>query len=101
MAKYKNTKHLENELFEDIKKICVENTMVHYPDFNKEFEIYIDSGDYQMGTIISQNKRPVTYWSKKLSDTEKNIPATEQELLAIAVCLKQYKTMLFKQRLIV
>ena len=95
MAKYKNTKHLEDESFEDIKKICVENTMVHYPDFNKEFEIYIDSGDYQLGDIISQNRRPVAYWSKKLSDTEKNIPTTEQELLAIVVCLKQYKTILF------
>ena len=57
------------EEFENIKKICAENTMLHYPGFNEEFKIHTDNSDYQMGSIISQNGRPVAYWSKKLSDT--------------------------------
>ena len=54
-----------------------------------------------MGAIISQNGRPVAYWSKKLSSTQKKYPTTDQELLAIVECLKQYKTMLFGQRITV
>ena len=62
-----------NKAFEDIKKIVAEDAMLHYPDFNKPFELHTDSSDYQMGAIISQNGRPVAYWSKKLSSTVRNI----------------------------
>lgn len=54
-----------------------------------------------MGAIISQSGRPVMYWSKKLSDTQKKYPMTDQDLLAIVKCLKQYKTMLLGQRITV
>ena len=64
--------------FEDIKKIIAEDAMLHYPDFNQVFEIHTDSSDYQMGAIISQKGRPMTYWSKKLSDTQKSYPTTDQ-----------------------
>ena len=90
-----------NQAFEDIKKIVAEDAMLHYPDFNKPFELHTDSSNYQMGTIISQNGRPVAYWSKKLSTTQKKYPTTDQELLEIVECLKQYKTMLFGQRITV
>jgi hypothetical protein len=49
--------------FEEIKKLCVEDAMQHYPDFNKPFDIHTDSSEYQMGAIISQSGRPVAYWS--------------------------------------
>ena len=39
--------------------------------------------------------------SKKLSETQKKYPTTDQELLAIVECLKQYKTMLLGQRIVV
>ena len=71
--------------------------MLHYPDFNKPFEIHTDSNKYQMGAIISQNGRLVLYWSQKLSTTQKKYPNTDQELLVIVDCLKQYKTILFGQ----
>ena len=90
-----------NKSFEDIKKIVAEDAMLHYPDFNKPFDIHTDSSEYQMGAIISQNGRPVAYWSKKLSTAQKKYPKTDQELLAIVECLKQYKTMLFGQRITV
>ena len=47
-----------------------------------------------MGVVISQSGRPVAYWSKKLTETQQKYPTTDQELLAIVECLKQYKTML-------
>ena len=69
--------------------------------FNKEFEIHTDSSNYQMGAVISQNGRPVAYWSQKLTETQQKYPTTDQELLAIVECLKQYKTMLLGQTITV
>ena len=47
--------------FEAIKKIVAEDAMLHYPDFEKEFDIHTDSRNYQMGTVISQGGRLVAY----------------------------------------
>lgn len=64
--------------FENIKKICAEDVMLYCPDFNKDFKIHTICSDYQIGAIISQNGRPVAYWSKNLSDTQKKCPTTDQ-----------------------
>ena len=70
------------ESFEEIKRVCAKDALLHYPDFNDVFEIHTDSSNYQMGAIISQKGRPIAYWSKKLSETQQNYPTTDQELLA-------------------
>lgn len=90
-----------NTAFEAIKKIVAEDAMLHYPNCNQPFRIHTDASDYQMGAIISQNGRPVAFWSKKISTFQKKYPMTDQELLAIVECLKQYKVMLFGKRITV
>ena len=87
--------------FEEIEKLWIENVMLHCPDFNKTFDIHTDSSEYQMGAVISQNGKPVVYWSKKLTKTQRKYPTIDQELLVIVECLKQYKIMLLRQNIIV
>ena len=74
--------------FENIKEIIAEDAILHYPDFNKVFEIHTDSSNYQMGAVISQGGRPIAYWSNKLTETQQKYPTTDQELLAIVEYLK-------------
>ena len=50
-----------SKAFNDIKEIVAKDALLHYPNFNKRFDIHTDSSDYQMGAIISQNKRPIAY----------------------------------------
>ena len=47
---------------EEIKKIIAEDAILHYPNFGKEFETHTDSGNYQMGAVISRGGWPVAYW---------------------------------------
>ena len=75
------------------------DALLYYPNFNKRFDIHTDSSDYQLGAIISQKKRPIAYWSKQLSATQIKCVATDQDLLAIEECLKQYKSMLLGQHI--
>ena len=86
---------MAEQAFEDIKKICVEGAMLYYSDFNKPFDIHTDTSKYQLGAVISQDRRPVAYWSKKLTEAQHKYLTTDQELLV--ECLKQYKTMLLGQ----
>ena len=69
-----------------------------YPDFSKPFEIYTDACTRQLGAVITQNNRPIAFFSQKLSDTQQKYSVTEQELLAIIETLKEFKGMLWDQK---
>ena len=53
--------------FGNVKEICAKDALLFYPDFNKTFDIHTDSSEFQMGGIISQESRPLAYWSKQLT----------------------------------
>ena len=54
-----------------------------------------------MGVVIIQGRIPVAYWLRKLTETQQKYLTTDQELLAIVECLKQYKKMHLEQTIIV
>ncbi len=70
-----------------------------YPDFNKVFEIYTDASSKQLGAVITQDNRPITFFSQKLSDTQRKYSVTKIELLPIIEKLKEFKGMLWGQQI--
>jgi hypothetical protein len=56
--------------FDDIKKIIARETILAYPDFSKPFVIHTDASDYQLGAVISQNEKPIAFYSRKLSGAQ-------------------------------
>ena len=53
--------------FGNVRNIIARNVLLHYPDFTKSFEIYTDASDYQLGGVITQEKWPVAFYSRKLT----------------------------------
>eukprot|EP00804_Cyclotella_cryptica_P013956 CCRYP_002458-RA/>CCRYP_002458-RA protein AED:0.31 eAED:0.57 QI:0/0/0/1/0/0/4/0/443 len=51
------------------------------------------------GSVITQGNRPLAFFSRKLSTTQQKYSVTELELLAIVETLKEFKGMLWGQRL--
>ena len=80
--------------------ICKE-TLLIYPDWNKPFEIHTDASDYQLGAVISQNGKPIAFFSRKLNKAQKNYTTTEKELLSIVECIKEFRNILFGYEIIV
>jgi hypothetical protein len=70
-----------------------------YPDFTKPFDTYTDASTKQLGTVITQDNRPIAFFRRKLSGAQSKYPVTELELLAIVETLKKFKGMLWGQRL--
>ena len=60
----------QQKAFDDIKKHVSKNTLLMYPDFNSPFEIHTNASDTQLGAIITQNKRPIAFYSKKLTECD-------------------------------
>ena len=64
--------------------------MAYFLDMNKPFNICTDSSEYQLGAAIIQDGPPITFWSKKLTNLQRNYKTTEKELLAIVMYIKAY-----------
>ncbi|CAJ1938644.1 unnamed protein product [Cylindrotheca closterium] len=47
---------------------------------------------YQTGAVITQDSKPIAFYSRKLQDGQHNYTTTEHELLAIVETLKEFRT---------
>ena len=75
------------------------DVLLAYPNYSEIFEIYTDASTYQLGAVITQNGKPIAFFSRKLSTTQQKYSVTELELLSIVECLKEFRGMLWGQRL--
>ena len=62
---------------DEIKWIVARNDLLAYPDFNEEFKIHTNASDFQLGVVINQNGKLITFYSRKLTDTLKIYSITE------------------------
>ena len=53
----------------------------------------------QLGAVISQNDRPLVFFSRKLSSAQRKNTTTEQELLIIVETLKDFQKILLGHRI--
>jgi hypothetical protein len=88
---------IHQEKFDDIKAAIAKETVLAYPEFLKPFDIYTDASSMQLGAVITQDNRPIVFFSRKLSETQNKYSVTEIELLAIVATLKEFKGMLWGQ----
>jgi hypothetical protein len=94
-------KEEQETAFQKIKEMLAQHTMLTYPQLDKPFVVYTDSSDRQIGGVVTQDKKPLGFFSKKLSNTQQKYPVTEQELLAIVETLKYFKLMLLCHKITV
>jgi len=79
-----------NEAFETLKGILVKAPVLKLPNFDKDFEIHSNASNFAIGGVLVQDGRPVTFESKKLSETERRWPTHEKEMWAVIHCLKTW-----------
>jgi hypothetical protein len=79
-----------NEAFETLKRILVKAPVLKLPGFDKDFEIHFDAYDFAIRGVLVQERRPVAFESKKLSETKRRWPTHEKEMWAVIHCLKTW-----------
>ncbi len=99
-AKWKWT-DTERAAFEDMKRIIAKETLLAYPDFSKPFVIHTDASHTQLGAVISQDGKPIAFYSRKLKPEQTRYTTTERELLSIVETLKEFRNILLGQQIVV
>ncbi len=67
----------QQQAFEEIKRLISKETLLAFPDFNKEFHVYTDASDHQLGAVIMQDDKALAFYSRKLSSTQKKYTTRE------------------------
>jgi hypothetical protein len=85
--------------FDNVKSTITKEAVLAYSDFSKPFDIHTDASTKQLGAVITQDNRPIAFFSRKLSDAQSKYTVTKLELLAIVETLKEFNGMLWGQRI--
>ena len=64
--------------FDAIKGVIGCEVLLPYPDFNAPFEIHTDAYKLQIGAVISQNGKPIAFYSRKINSAQQNYTTTEK-----------------------
>lgn len=64
---------VHQKAFEKIKRTITRETLLMYPNFDEVFEIHTDASKTQLGSVISQNGKPIAFYSRKLNPAQQNI----------------------------
>ncbi len=90
---------VHHRAFNHVKATITKDVVLAYPDYSKVFKIYTDASSKQLGAVITQDNRPIVFFSQKLSNTQRKHSVTKIELLAIVETLKEFKGMLWGQNI--
>ena len=93
--------NVKQKAFDKIKQIVGCETLLSYPDFSLPFEIHTNASHTQLGAVISQNNKPIAFYSRKPQPAQRQYTTTERELLSIIKTLKEFKNILLGQQIVV
>ncbi|EEZ97615.1 Retrovirus-related Pol polyprotein from transposon 17.6-like Protein [Tribolium castaneum] len=88
--------------FEFCKNLLTNDSILQYPDFDKQFILTTDASNYAIGAVLSQgtigSDLPVAFASRTLNEHEINYSTIEKELLAIVWATKYFRPYLYGRK---
>ena len=84
--------------FDKCKQSLATATLLVHPTQGAKISLYVDASDIAMGAALQQETekviQPLSFYSRKFTDTRKKYSTYESELLAIYTAVKHFKHML-------
>jgi hypothetical protein len=86
--------------FNLLKRKITEQPVLVLPDFQKVFQVKCDASGFSIGAILSQEDRPITYFSKKLDEAKVKYSTYDKEFYAIIQALKKWRHCLIPKQFV-
>ena len=77
-----------------LKQTVVTTPVLALPDFSEIFVVESDVSSGGLGVVLSQKGRPITFFSKALSQKNQALSVYEKEMLAIFFAVKKWSSYL-------
>jgi hypothetical protein len=61
------------------------------PDFSKTFQVRCDTSGFAVGEVLSQDNRPIAYFSEKLNDAKMKCSTHDKEFYTVIQALKKWR----------
>ena len=69
--------------FQLLKKNITKKPVLKLPDFNHPFQVKCDASGVAIGVLLSQEDKPIAYFSEKLNDAKQKYSSYDKEFYAI------------------
>lgn len=84
------------ESFNKLKSALVREPILVHPNFDLPFSIHCDASKYGVGACLMQrdtngNEKVICYFSKKLTNSQRNYSVTELECLAAVLAVEKFR----------
>ena len=87
--------------FEEMKRIMTSPPVLILPNFDLPFEVECDAAGRGIGAVLMQQRRPIAFFSKALSDGNLAKSVYEKELMALVLCIQHWRHYLLGREFIV
>ena len=70
--------NIDQQAFNTVKATIAWDVTLAYTDYSQGFGIYTDSSKLQLEAVMTQNNRPLAFFSRKLSPTQQRYSVTDK-----------------------
>ena len=81
--------------FCELKCMVSAKTLLNNPDWTIPFPVHTDVSDKQLGVVISQNDKHISFFMIKVSNPQNNYNAIDKEHILVVECLNQLYGIIF------
>jgi hypothetical protein len=79
-----------DEAFKTLKKLLTTSSVLVQPDIDKSFNVYCDASGTDLGCVLMQEGRVISYSSRQLRCHKENYPTHDLELAAVVMALRTW-----------